>query len=728
VQTHPTAPTRRILAASLALGISLLADTGHAQLAEPPARDPRATDLQAVKVTGPSAADLRRDDPTLRISIGREDILRHHDDRLGSVLRRLPGVTVTADGIRMRGLGGDYVQILIDGDLAPAGFSIDSISPELVERIEILPTAVAEYSTRSIAGTINIVLRRTGEARQRTLKLSAEQLGGGITPAATLLLSRKQQGLAWSVSGTASAPKERSNAMIDDQASDALGPVLYQRRTRERYDGQTSTFNVAPKLTWTLGERDEVSWQSLLQYGKEAWTRDRNEAVWEGGASDYPRNRWINEARTWTAKTDGQWKRRIGDDDTLEMKLGLMHFSRDIDFAFLGFAPAGDFALDRSVRTRATHTAYSSTGKYIRGVSDRHDLAFGWDGGYTRRNEHRVQRDQSADGRPLGLIDDDYQADIRRLALFAQDQWRTSPRLQTYLGLRWEGLEIAVGSRITGTLHNRSSVLSPIAQWVFTPSLSSKDQFRLGLARTFSAPQPWQLLPRRYSVNNSNGPTNPDQQGNPALRPEIAWGLDASYERYIGKDGLVSLGAYARRIDDVILRSLYVQDGLWTTSPCNAGRARTHGLTLDARFALADLLPTEADVQFTANLTRNVSRVASVPGPDNRLADQTPLSGNVGLHWQASKRFSSSVDYSYSGGGTNRLSAEWTRASTPERTLDIAADWRLDDASRLNLSLSNVLQQRQGSRTVYRDAEGAVSRYTGSDSRMGMKVQYERTL
>lgn len=728
MQPHPAAPPRRTLAASLALGISLLADTGHAQPAEPPARETRATDLQAVKVTGPSAADLRRDDPTLRVSIGREDILRHHDDRLGSVLRRLPGVTVTTDGIRMRGLGGDYVQILIDGDPAPAGFSVDSIPPELVERIEILPTAVAEYSTRSIAGTINIVLRRTGEARQHSLKLSAEQLGGAITPAATLLLSGKRQGLAWSVSATASAPKERRDATIDDQASDALGAVLYKRRTRERYDGQTSTFNVAPKLTWTRGERDEVSWQSLLQYRKEAWTRDRNEAVREGGPSDYPRNRWINDARTWTAKTDGQWKRRIGDDDTLEMKLGVMHFSRDIDFAFLGFAPAGDFALDRSVRTQATHTAYSSTGKYISGVSERHDLAFGWDGGYTERNEHRVQRDQSADGRPLGLIDDDYQADIRRLALYAQDQWRTSPRLQTYLGLRWEGLETAVGSRITGTLHNRSSVLSPIAQWVFKPSLSSKDQFRLGLARTFSAPQPWQLLPRRYSVNNSNGPTNPDQQGNPALRPEIAWGLDASYEHYIGKDGLVSLAAYARRINDVILRSLYVQDGLWITSPYNAGKARTHGLTLDARFALADLLPTEADVQFTANLTRNVSRVASVPGPDNRLADQTPLSGNVGLHWQASKRFSSSVDYSYSGGGQNRLSAGWTRASTPERTLDVAADWRLDDASRLNLSLSNVLQQRQGSRTLYRDADGAVSRYTGSDSRMGIKVQYERTL
>ncbi len=728
MRPHPSAALRRPLAASLALGIVILADACPARASEPPAVAARATDLQTVKVAGPSQTDLRRDDPTLRISIGREDILRHHDDRLGSVLRRLSGVTVTAEGIRMRGLGGDHVQVLIDGDPAPAGFSIDSIAPDLVERIEILPTAVAEYSTRSIAGTLNIVLHRTDGARQRTLKISAGQSGAGIMPAATLQLSGKRQALAWSVSATASAPKERLDAVIEDQASDAQGERLHLRRTDERYVGQTSTFNVAPKLTWTLGDRDEVSWNNLLQYRKETWARDRNELVLDGGPSDYPRNRWINDSRTWTTKSDGLWKRQIGEHDTLDVKLGVMHFSRDVDFAFLGYAPDGSFALDRSVRTRATHTAYSSTGKYVSGFSERHDLAFGWDAGYTDRNERRVQRDRAGDCSPLDLIQDDYRADIHRLALYAQDQWRTSPRLQTYLGLRWEGLETAVGSRASGTLHRRSNVFSPIAQWVFKPASSSKDQFRFGVARTFNAPQPWQLLPRRYSVNNGNGPTNQDQQGNPTLRPEIAWGVDASYEHYVGKDGLVSLGAYSRRIDDVILRSLSVQDGLWISTPYNAGRAQTHGFTLDTRFALADLLRTEVDLQITANLTRNWSKVASVPGPDNRLADQTPLSGNVGLHWQASKRFSSSVDYSYSGGGTNRLSAEWARASTPERTLDVAADWKLDAASRLNLSLSNVLQQRQGSRTVYRDADGTVSRYASSDSRMGVKVQFERAL
>jgi iron complex outermembrane receptor protein len=67
---------------------------------------------------------------------------------LGEVLKRLPGVTIQGTpgrggAIRMRGLGSGYTQILLDGQRVPPGFSVDSLTPEQVEKIEILraPTA-----------------------------------------------------------------------------------------------------------------------------------------------------------------------------------------------------------------------------------------------------------------------------------------------------------------------------------------------------------------------------------------------------------------------------------------------------------------------------------------------------------------------------------------------------------------------------------------------------------
>src|SRR5690349_6938732 len=104
--------------------------------------------------------DPRRDDTASRIVIKREDILRYGDTTLLDVVKRIPGVTVTngagrSQEIRMRGLGAGYTQILVNGERMPAGFALDSLSPELIERIEVLRVATADMSTQSVAGTIN---------------------------------------------------------------------------------------------------------------------------------------------------------------------------------------------------------------------------------------------------------------------------------------------------------------------------------------------------------------------------------------------------------------------------------------------------------------------------------------------------------------------------------------------------------------------------------------------
>jgi outer membrane receptor for ferrienterochelin and colicins len=70
----------------------------------------------------------------------------------------------------MRGLGGGFTQMLIDGQRAPPGFSLDQLTPEQVERIEILRAATAETGARAIAGTINIILREGYRRRLNDLR------------------------------------------------------------------------------------------------------------------------------------------------------------------------------------------------------------------------------------------------------------------------------------------------------------------------------------------------------------------------------------------------------------------------------------------------------------------------------------------------------------------------------------------------------------------------------
>ncbi|MBC6436418.1 hypothetical protein FM036_47030 [Nostoc sp. HG1] len=90
--------------------------------------------------------------------VGQDEIEKYGDLSVGEVLKRLPGVTVNG-GIRMRGLGNGYTQTLLNGQRIPQGFSLDTLTPEMIERIEIMRASTAEFSTQAVAGTINIVLK-----------------------------------------------------------------------------------------------------------------------------------------------------------------------------------------------------------------------------------------------------------------------------------------------------------------------------------------------------------------------------------------------------------------------------------------------------------------------------------------------------------------------------------------------------------------------------------------
>ena len=161
---HPAYPLSAfVLAASLA-------GSGHAQDAASP-----GADLARVEIRG-AGYDPRRDDTAARIVVGREEIARYGDTSVADTLKRIPGVTVTTGAgrsteVRMRGLGEGYTQILVNGERTPAGFALDTLAPDMIERIEVLRVASAEFSSESVAGTINIVLRKRAGKRQREAKL-----------------------------------------------------------------------------------------------------------------------------------------------------------------------------------------------------------------------------------------------------------------------------------------------------------------------------------------------------------------------------------------------------------------------------------------------------------------------------------------------------------------------------------------------------------------------------
>ena len=292
---------------------------------------------------------------------------------------------------------------------------------------------------------------------------------------------------------------------------------------------------------------------------------------------------------------------------------------------------------------------------------------------------------------------------------------------------RLETASRAEAANAPDALDVRSAVWSPSLQTRY--ALANKDVLRLAIARTYKAPPLVKLVPRRYTNDNNNNPTNPDEQGNPNLRPELAWGLDAAYEHYLGDGALVSVSAYLRRIRDVTITRLFEQDGAWVEAPFNDGKASVRGVELEAKLPLRRLLRQAPAIDLRTNLARNWSRVDNVPGPDNRLEAQTPFTANLGADYRLEgSALTVGGNLNYQAGGAVRQASQVRLGSSPKRELDVYALWKIDARTQLRVAGSNLLRQTSTVWRDYIDADGVRRRVTDTPSAATLRVMLEYQL
>jgi outer membrane receptor for ferrienterochelin and colicins len=110
------------------------------------------------------------------------------------------------------------------------------------------------------------------------------------------------------------------------------------------------------------------------------------------------------------------------------------------------------------------------------------------------------------------------------------------------------------------------------------------------------------------------------------------------------------------------------------------------------------------------NLARNWSTRGGVPGPDNRLAGQTPFSATLGIDYKAERLpLTLGGSFSFQSGGPVRSSASEFDYATPKRVLDLVALVRFTARHQLRLSVANALHQEHRTATTWIDGAGALS-------------------
>ncbi len=681
---------------------------------------------QTVEIVGgrETATDQRRHSTAAKIVVGRDEIDRYGDASIADVLKRLPGVTTPGAGgrrgaPRMRGLGGGYTQLLIDGQRAPRGFDLDSLTPEQVERIEILRAPTAETGARAIAGTINIVLRE-GRARLRLndLKLGVAAENGRWSPSLNWTRSDTAGALAYTASAALFRRRTVDEAtMLTDIVDADDGTLLEGHRRSSASSSVRDGVSLSSRLTWPLEGGGSFTLSPSTFHsaatGKDRYTieptlvRPPTSPLHDAGFG-------ATDSRYTHARFGWQWRDRLGD--------------TRVEFGGHGGVWRADSDGERSetvegdllrrwrdtsaTRERTLNLALKTTtnvggdGDDATADGDRglHTIVAGADVETTTRRETRTTE-------PEVLVDygDHLQARSLRLAAWAQDEWSIGTRWAVHAGLRWESIATRGDTGVVDTAigvdprpTNDSRVVTPLLHAVYRPDPRSRDQLRVSLTRSYRSPDLANLiarpvLARDWPTGGPNLPTAPDRVGNPALRPEVAIGVDVAVERYLPNGGVLSANVYQRRVDDLI-RGVTTLETVpwspvprWVRRPANIGGATVRGVELEAKFRLDALVAGASDVELRANAAFNDSRVDAVPGPDNRLDQQARASANVGADWRiAGTRWKVGGNVAWTPATTTRLDTDQVVAVSARRLWDAYALWTLAPGRALRLTASNL--------------------------------------
>ena len=701
-QLKPAKLASLLCTSVLFLSLSVFAQDASVGSPAEPSASAQPSVIQRVEIVArQGSTELRRAASFAKQIYGREELDRYGDTNALDVMRRLPGVNVDSGGPRMRGLGAGYTQILINGDPAPQGFNLDQLSPSQIERIEVIKAATADQSAQAVAGTINVILKEASRRSLSTLRVGLAT--GKDRPLGNVNYSVNESVGPFNMSLPVSLFEwnRQVRNLVDRKmpGSDGQSAVSEQLGTGTSWGWG---YNIAPRFNFKVSDEQTIALATFFQKGY--WNNRTdyvNRAVSGSPVFDddaIQSGYWENRRGNLT------WINRFSEDQRIEIKAGVQQSRSSFDL--------------RNLRKGATQLqtlgsnqddAVTQAGKYSQLLGSAHTLTAGWDLENRERQERRTTSDGSGNALLPSFEGQPFEAQMRRKAFYIQDEWEISPQWQLNLGLRNERIASEATNALLPVM-NVSSVLSPLAHVTYKFDPKSRDMVRASLTRSYKAPGLNALLARPVinsayiNTNQTNTFLAPDRIGNPALRPELATGLDIAYENYLSNDGIFSIGIFHRNLTNVVRNLTELRHVTWATSPRwitqpqNFSDAVTQGLEFELRGRAADLMPQLLGNVKALNLRSSLSfyrsSIAALPGPDNRLDGQQPWSVNLGFDQRISGLpLSVGGNISITPGYDTCQSVEQVFKRSTARSIDLFAMMPLSPTLSLRVAASAGVQQ-----------------------------------
>ncbi|NNH01108.1 TonB-dependent receptor [Acinetobacter sp. ANC 5414] len=582
--------------------------------------------------------------------VTREEMLQFGDQSVNDALRRAAGFQIPtpgqgprggggASGMRFRG-GGAPV-FLINGEAVQGGprggmSIVDSLTPDMIERIEITKQpSVAQASVASSA-VINIILKQP---------LDNARISGTV---------RAGYGLA------KSDQKEEQRKNISVQLDGRDSPWLYSLSANQMWNDTTSITQTQNSTETREQKRVTERKSQMVSPRVEYELDDQQKLV----AELFYRN---NES-------DGSRGDQTQNDKNDSIRLNTRYERKD-----KGNSDKIRLSVEQQNETESTRSPSFSS--YTDETVNEYGIAY--DG--VRKFDQNRQLKFGADARANELDSNISQSlDEQLYALYAEGSWKFTDRQTVTLGARQEWIERS------GLVDYSDSHLSPVLAHRF--DFDDTWSLQTNISQAFRSPKADRLLPTVSISTDSDAGSlnNPDHGGNPNLRPEKITAFESTLG-YNTQSGGINITAFQREIDDYIEKVIRQEGTRFVERPQNQNNATTYGVEIAGRYALKQ---TENGHSFMLNgqLSTVRAKVEDKNHQERLVSDVAPYTASAGLSYNYQPwRISTSVNLNYVPEFTRALDNQpYDRTSNERVNMDISITKRFNDGWATSLNARNI--------------------------------------
>lgn len=628
-----------------------------------------STEVKTLSTLTFQAQTLPPKDPDIsavaKTIVTREEMEKYGDQSVSDTLRRAAGFQMPGGaGPRgapgaMRFRGGGAPVFLINGEPVQGGprgggSVIDSITPDMIERIEITKQpSVAQASVASSA-VINIILK---------VPLETSRIGGtarvgyGLAKSSSNEEERKNLSLQLDGRDNAWIYSLSMNQMWNDttSVSQTLSPTGEEREQKRIFE--RNSFMFSPRLEYEIDDQQKV----------------------------------VGEVFYRKHQSNGQNQNQFQDDDNESIRFNTRYERKD-----QGNTDRVRLSIEKQDETESTKSALYN--QYTKEQVNEYGLAY--DG--VRKLDQDKQIKFGADLRSNELESNVAQTlDEQRYALYTEGSWRYVPNQTVTLGVRQQWIERS------GLVEYSDQFLSPVLAHRF--DFTDQWSLQTNLSRSFKSPNSNSLMPTTTVSTDSDAGSlnNPDRGGNELLRPERITAIESTLGFNTAAGG-VNITGFHREIKDYIERTISLEGNRYVQRPRNQDNATTYGLEVSGRYALQQ---TESGHSFMLNgqLSTVRATVEDTNNVERLVNDVAPYSASAGFSYNYQPwRLSTSVNVSYIPEFTRALSNQpYNRISNERFNIDFTATKRFQNGWATSLVARNILSTDYKERLI-NQADGSL--------------------